>query len=922
MSLKFAEKLGPEGQFGPMNLRQLIKANYAQVFFVFAAFFLMVLVSYLSVGSIVQRQLILGLDEALLTAEANVRAGFSDTEALMINAARNVREMMGEDASQREILAYLTKTTEWINRRETGGVRILGIYAYLRGEFIDGIGLNLPPGYTPQIMPWFDLAVRNLGEKTVYTEPYVDVRTGDVILSAVHNIYGESGDYLGVLVIDMDMSWFKDFSLSYKSSDGGYGVVLNQYMVVMGHPRVVTRHLRGVCEGYQKIHDALILRQEISAMSIIDVDGKAAIASFRQMSNGWYVGVIVPRGSYYRNVYQTAAVLSALGFVLMIILSGILLRLSAARMRSEEENRSKSTFLAQMSHEIRTPMNAIIGIAQIQLLKEDLPDEYAEAMGKISNSGNSLLRIINDILDLSKIETGKLELNPMEYDAPSLIYDTVQLNIVRISSKPVEFILEIDENLPLRLYGDELRLKQILSNLLSNAIKYTERGKVKLSVKHWPEGGDIMLSFSVEDTGQGMTPEDRQRLFSEYQRFNTAANRTTEGTGLGLSIAKKLVEMMGGTIQVESEYGKGSIFTVTIRQKAVECAPIGAELAKQLCGFTFIGERQIKEAPITREPMPYGKVLVVDDVETNLYVANGILSFYKLNIETANSGYAALDKVNSGHTYDVIFMDHMMPQMDGMETTQKLRKLGYTKPIVALTANALIGSDEMFAQEGFDGFIPKPIDARLLNQVLNRFVRDRYPEEAEKYKPEITTQAERPAIDPKVLQAFRGDAEKAIDTLRKTAVTGDMKLFTITAHAMKSALANVGEPVASALAAKLESAGHNGDTGYISANFESFINTLEILTGRLGPKENSGAGLANAVEDEAYLIEQLKIIKAACEGYDDDTAYAALDRLKEQAWKPETTGALEQIRDALFIYSDFEGAAEQSAALINDRRRE
>jgi len=599
--------------------------------------------------------------------------------------------------------------------------------------------------------------------------------------------------------------------------------------------------------------------------------------------------------------FFAALIASTLVFILAMV-SRSFETVKDAQIQAERANRAKSDFLAVMSHEIRTPMNAIVGITQIQLQKEEPGSDNSLAMRKILSSADSLLGIINDILDLSKVETGKMELKPAVYDLPSLINDAVQLNIVRIGSKPIEFRLDVNKKLPTKLIGDELRIKQILNNLLSNAIKYTEQGNVKLTVGHTDKEGVVSLYFIVEDTGQGLKLEDRERFFMEYSRFNAESNHSTEGTGLGLAITKRLVEMMDGMIWIDSEYGKGSKFMAGIKQRAVKCPPIGGEIAEQLQNFTYVCERKANST-ISRVPMPYGSVLVVDDVETNLYVAEGFLEPYRLNVETVLSGYAAIDLIDSGKTYDVIFMDHMMPHMNGIETTKKLRQLGYEGTIVALTANAIVGNDEMFAQHGFNGFIPKPIDMQQLNTVLNKFIRDRYPEEAarcsaEELSPIITDNR-------KLIQTFRRDAEKAIVTLKETISNGDIKLFSTTAHAMKAALSNVGEVKASRMAASLEKIGFAGDT-------EGFIAALEELILKYSPSEVI-ADTEGLTEDTEFLNAQLEVIMSACESYDADTAFAALQLLKEKAWKSQTSAIIEEIGDMLYLNSDFDGAKSLAA---------
>jgi CheY-like chemotaxis protein len=384
-----------------------------------------------------------------------------------------------------------------------------------------------------------------------------------------------------------------------------------------------------------------------------------------------------------------------------------------------------------MSHEIRTPMNAILGITQIHLRNTALPADIKGAFSTIYNSGMLLLGIINDILDLSKIEAGKMELVQAKYDVAGMINDAAQMTMLWIENKALTFVLHVDENIPSALYGDELRIKQILNNLLSNAFKYTDKGSITLSVAaesgSGVENSDITLAFRVEDTGQGMTAQQVQSLFAEYSRFNLEANRAIQGAGLGMSITQKFIRLMHGEIFVESEPGKGSTFTVHLPQKVVGTGVLGKELARSLMHFDRAKHTLEADNPqIAYEPMPYGRVLVVDDVDINLYVAEGVMSPYELSIDVALSGVEAIAKIQSGNVYDIVFMDYMMPQMDGVEATKILRASGYTRPIVALSANALNEQVAMFLANGFDDFIAKPIDAQQIDALLNKLIRDKH----------------------------------------------------------------------------------------------------------------------------------------------------------------------------------------------------
>ncbi|MCL1897159.1 MAG: ATP-binding protein, partial [Clostridiales bacterium] len=617
---------------------------------------------------------------------------------------------------------------------------------------------------------------------------------------------------------------------------------------------------------------------------------------------------------------------------------------------AHQANRSKSEFLATMSHEIRTPMNAILGITEIQLNDESLDRGVREALGKINASGDLLLGIINDILDLSKIEAGKFELIIGEYDTASLINDTVQLNIMRIGSKPIEFILDIDESIPASLAGDELRIRQMMNNLLSNAFKYTQKGQVKLSVSCEERGpgeggegksgedkggegkggeGDVTLVLQVSDTGQGMTEEQLQTIFDEYTRFQQHANHMTEGTGLGMNITQNLVSMMGGEISVSSKVGVGSVFTVRIPQARAGDKTLGKELAENLQQFRQQNLVRTKNARLVYEPMPYGSVLIVDDVETNIYVAKGLLAPYGLKTDSADSGFAAIEKIEQGNVYDIIFMDHMMPKMDGLETTRIIRGMGYKHPIVALTANVVTGQSDVLLENGFDDFISKPIDLRQMNAVLKRLVRDKQPPEVleqareqaeqdkaraqEQCKARAQEQGKAPAaaktdihpglqLNPKLAEVFLRDVTKSLGVLESIAEEDgsyneeNMRTYIIHMHGLKSVFANVGMHDLSDIARHLEMAGREENAGLIKDGAPAFLDMLREIVEELTPGlEDPGADAAGGDADMAYLHEKLLSLKEACVYYDSSGAEAAMKDLGKKSWPQPVRELLDSI---------------------------
>ena len=694
--------------------------------------------------------------------------------------------------------------------------------------------------------------------------------------------------------------------------------------------------------------------------------------------------------------------------------------LKEAKYRAEEANESKSNFLSNMSHEIRTPMNAIVGMTEI-LLRSDLSDQDRGYLMNIKNSGASLLTIINDILDFSKIESGRLEIIEEEYEPMSMLSDLSMIFLNRIGDKPVELIFDIDKNLPNKIYGDSLRIRQVIINIANNAIKFTEQGFVKLAIKmsQMMEPDMVNLEISIEDSGQGIKPEDLDKLFGSFQQVDTKKNRNKEGTGLGLAISKQLVENMGGQIGVRSEYGKGSEFYFNIPQRAIgdQVAAMVKEEAilhelivvsghmndkqileqlkklteeyglryvdcyeaqknKMKVDFFFVDElvyRGLKnsieeyfvstgtelcvlqnpmreavwdeQATVVNKPLytlnfcqvinhemtaafvetdnvmnfiaPQAQILIVDDNEMNLKVARGLLQPLQMKIDTASSGKTAIEMVQL-KKYHIVFMDHMMPVMDGVETTQKIRELEddyiQNMPIIALTANAVMGAREIFKQAGMNDFVPKPIELKNICSKIRTWL----PKELiQKMSSPVLTKEhasvqELPAIEGlnvaegiknsgslELFTNLLGDFYKLIDLkstkIEKCLADGMIRDYTIEVHALKNTARMIGAMELSELFYKMEQCGNAEDMETITKENPAIMELYRSYKPILEPYGKANEQDKKEVPKDE-IVRVLDKLNFAMDNFDLDGADVALVELEEYRLPETLSSYMEELR--------------------------
>ncbi|MCL2276422.1 MAG: ATP-binding protein [Treponema sp.] len=914
-------------------IRSFFKKNRAfssinlQMLIIVIAFIIMGTVSVVLFSRKERMHLLKDADNILTMAETRLNSDFFECEVFLDYYSQTIHYLLLSGVDEETIFFFMRDRDNltanninyipWI-------ISAHGFFYLWDGVYIASNDRNQALDSARHDEPIYQAAVDARGE-IIISRPSRDIFTGQYFITFSKSVSGEDGEPLAVISIDIDLSMFSRYS-NVNITRSSYGILLNEKMDIIAHENT---HFHGL--KLFNINSALSnfshrLESGYPVYNQRAGTSGSSKAFFRNMKYGWHYGITIPESEYFSELIFMAVLLIVSGVLLASGLCAMIYYISLAKIKSDIRTQQKSNFLATMSHEVRTPLNAIIGITEIQMHNAAHPPATHEVFMKISNSGKLLLNIINDILDLSKIESGKLELNPVKYDVASLINDIVQLNYIRYEDKPINFSIDIDENIPAILVGDELRIKQILNNLLSNAFKYTDSGEVRFFINAHVVGRGggavvVTLIFRVEDTGQGMTQEQLNKLYDEYTRFNLEANRATEGAGLGMTITRNLINLMYGQIDVKSAFGEGTAVTVRLPQKTEGMGVrgvIGKQTAENLKLFKHNSSLQMKKTKISHEYMPYGRILIVDDVETNLYVAQGLMAPYGLKIDLASSGFEAINKIKEGIIYDIVFMDHMMPKMDGLEATRLIRSLGYARPVVALTANAISGQVDMFLSNGFDDFISKPIDVRLLNIILNRLIRDKQPKEvleaAKKEKEKLENSGGsgmlvNKKISSRLAEIFTRDAEKAIEAIKTAYLNNfytdeDIQLYIINVHSMKSALANIGENALSSAALKLEQAGRDKRADVMLSETQDFLYNLEGVISRIS-SENKEEEKEDNADDLALLSEKLLIIKEACASMDKKTAKTAMNELNDKKWSLKTNVFISVISGHL-LHSEFE----------------
>jgi signal transduction histidine kinase/CheY-like chemotaxis protein len=681
---------------------------YSQLFFTVFAFLLMVILSYKFSGRIVKINLVRYAENTLDTMEAQIHSELLESRTILDDFAHSIQNLIrsGDDAAK--LTSYNADISNYLLAKNNDTFSPNGPFGYIKNSpkgsfFINGIGWKTPDDFLPEERLWYKAAVETPND-IAETIPYIDFVTGDIIFSYSRCIYNNDGSFMGVAAVDVraDRIGQRIVKNAVEKNDS-YGVLIGQDLTIIGHtsPTYIGKKMNDPDVPLSTLAEELVRAGKLSEVKWINWKGEPVIGFFRTLSNGWHLGLFPLKRIYYQPVYDMALALGILGFALASVLIIVLIRVDAARNRSDIENRHKSAFLANMSHEIRTPMNAIIGMTTIGKSASNT-ERKDYCLTKIEDASNHLLGVINDILDMSKIEANKFELAPAEFDLEKMLRRVVNVVNFRIDEKHQKLSVHIDRAIPRMLIGDDQRIAQVITNLLWNAIKFTsEKGSVTLSVRLAGIGNDICtLQISISDTGIGISAEQQRKIFQSFEQAESSTTRKYGGTGLGLAISKSIVAMMGGDIWVQSEPGKGSTFTFTI----------------QLLRGTN-EKHALLSADINLSNL---RVLTVDDDPDILTYFTEITQSFGIMCDVAISGEKALELVDQTSGYHIYFIDWKMPSMDGIQLARKIKTRVAENPIVIMISAAewsAVADEAKTA--GVDKFLSKPLFPSTIAEVIN-----------------------------------------------------------------------------------------------------------------------------------------------------------------------------------------------------------
>ena len=829
------------------------------------------------------------------------------TKSRLMVVSDTVEFMVKNGYSNQAIHDYLVDETEFQDNQFDENY--IGLYGCVRGEYLDGLDWVPPENYDPTQRDWYLSAAEAKGEAVIIS-PYVDAQTGNVIIS-ISRMLSNGTD---VVSLDVMMNQIQDIVSELQIKGKGYGFIVSRDGYLIAHRDETKKGALLTDEEDQlELMDRILEVQ--NGNFEIRIGNEDSTAFVRRLASQWYAVIVISQKELFSEVTQQLVITLVICTVLFLLIAFFFFlgrrnernynrRIEEMRVEEQRQafesralklekeaadqaNKAKSDFLAEMSHEIRTPINVILGMNEM-ILREVQTTEAADdsdASGPIGtyaenirSAGTGLLAIINDILDFSKIEAGKMDIVPVEYRLSSLLNDLSNMFFFKAKEKGLDFSLEVDESLPDALKGDETRVRQIVTNLLNNAVKYTERGSVGLTVsgEAQPFGGEkaILLKMSVRDTGIGIRKEEAGKLFGKFQRLDLERNGTVEGTGLGLAITHRLLNMMGGDISLESEYGKGSVFTVTIPQSVVSSEPIGDFQTR------FREHLQVSSPRTGLFKAPEAHILIVDDTQMNLSVAASLLRRTEILIDTANSGEDAVSLAKE-HPYDLIMMDQRMPNMDGTEALKRIRaqESGTNRetPVICLTADAVIGARERYLADGFTDYLTKPIDSAKLEEMLIRYLPSEKvhtvqaePERAEVPPPQTGSGSFDPlrkaGIDPEtgllyaqqdeqlyvsMLTEYAKEMPAKISGLEKYFDEKNWNEYGVLIHSVKSSSKMIGAGDLSAVAAGLESAADKCDEGRIAAGHPSAIAQCKAVSGAI--RSLFGGGPAPSDQDGDIL---------------------------------------------------------------------